>query len=122
MAGLVQVIERLEQANVRGEIWIDGSFITEKIDPADVDILLHVGAEFYDNANIEQQEAVDWVNSNLKMTHLCDSYVLVEEDRQGQDRTVNEWLRSYWIRQFGFSRDAADLKGMAVYTLPGRIT
>lgn len=69
MFGLVSMIGRLEYAMVQGEIWIDGSFVTEKIDPIDVDILLHVKADFYNNANTDQQEAVDWVASNLKTTH-----------------------------------------------------
>jgi len=114
------MIEQLENAKVQGEIWINGSFITEKIDPTDVDILLHVKESFYDNANTAQRDAIDWVNSNLKMIHLCDSYVWVEEDRAGYDQTENEWWRSYWIRQFGFSRDD-DLKGMALYILPAGI-
>ena len=114
MFGLVAVIGRLEYTEVKGEIWIDGSFITQKIDPSDVDILLHIKAEFYDNASTEQRDAIDWVNSNLKITHRCDSYVWMEDEHNPE----NEWWRAYWIRQFGFSRDAADLKGMALYVLP----
>ncbi len=35
MAGLEAVIKRLVDTRIEGELWIDGSFLTEKIDPGD---------------------------------------------------------------------------------------
>jgi hypothetical protein len=34
--GLRSVIQRAVQTGIDGEVWINGSFLTEKIDPADV--------------------------------------------------------------------------------------
>src|SRR5688572_17509862 len=55
MAGLEQVMGMLESFDVEGELWIDGSFVTQKSDPEDVDLVLRVQASFYDNANPDQQ-------------------------------------------------------------------
>jgi hypothetical protein len=35
MDGLKQFVERLIAASVPGEVWADGSFLTQKIDPED---------------------------------------------------------------------------------------
>lgn len=120
MKGLEGIVDRLAKAGVAGEIWVNGSFLTEKIDPEDVDILLHVQADFYNAASNEVRDAIDWVDSNLKATHKADSYVWREHQwRPGDpDYWEADWDRSYWIRQFGFSRED-EYKGMALIVLPG---
>jgi hypothetical protein len=121
MIGLEGVVARLVQSGVVGEIWVNGSFLTEKIDPKDVDILLHVEADFYNNASVEERAAIDWVGSNLKQTHRVDSYLWLEHHRRPGDPDYweSDWDRAYWIRQFGFSRED-DYKGMALLVLSGR--
>jgi len=59
--GLRIVVTRVASVGIIGEIWVDGSFVTQKIDPTDVDILLMVNGAFFDSANSEQQEAMKWV-------------------------------------------------------------
>lgn len=70
MTKLETVIDKLRRDRIEGEVWVDGSFLTEKINPKDSDILLHVQADYYDNATLEQQMAIDWVNSNLALRCL----------------------------------------------------
>ena len=48
MAGLEAVVEHLEQAGIMGDLWVNGSLLTQAIDPADADIVLRVSAEFFD--------------------------------------------------------------------------
>lgn len=61
--------------------------------------------------DVQQRAALAWVQSNLRPSLMVDSYVFVEtSDPRG------DWLRSYWIRQFGFSRQNQP-KGIAVVTL-----
>lgn len=116
MDGLERIIARLRDKKVEGDIWIDGSFLTEKINPKDSDIVLHVQGLFYDNAEPEQQEAIKWVSSNLKMALDCDSYFFVEYPKDHPFGDESEWDKAYWIRQFGFSR-GDDYKGMALIRL-----
>jgi hypothetical protein len=118
MTKLEMVIDALSKEKVQTEIWIDGSFITRKIDPEDSDILLHVQGDFYDNATPEQRKVIDWVNSNLKVTHLCDSYVYFEYPQGHAWYWMGEWMKAYWIKQFGFSRPPKEeFKGMALIRL-----
>ena len=55
MDGLEAVIKKLSMAKIECEIWVDGSFLTKKIDPFDSDILVAIQGQFYDSATLPQQ-------------------------------------------------------------------
>src|SRR5690348_320273 len=78
MNGIETVVQRLEAAVIIGELWLDGGFLTEKIDPEDVDMVLRVAGAIYDSGTVEQHDVIDWINSNLKAALLCDSYSFFE--------------------------------------------
>lgn len=73
MAGLEAIIRRFVDTRIEGELWIDGSFLTEKIDPGDVDVLLRIRAEFFDNATPEQVRTLEWLEKGLKSSFRCDT-------------------------------------------------
>ena len=118
MAGLTEVIERLIQYRVVGELWVDGSFLTEKINPGDVDIVLRVQSSVYDNGTREQRRVVDWIGGNLKECDLCDSYVFYEFPKDDPDYLLGKQMRDYWSKWFGHSRGRTP-KGIAVIELNG---
>jgi hypothetical protein len=115
--GLELVVNRLSGAGVEGEIWVDGSYLTKKIDPEDCDLILRTTGEFYDNGSDGQREAIDWVGGNLKAAHLCDSYVHHEWESSNSNHWLGIYMHSYWMKQWGFSR-GGELKGIAVIELP----
>jgi hypothetical protein len=123
MTGLETVIAALRREGVVGEVWVDGSFLTEKIDPKDSDILLHVEGDFYDNATPEQRRVIDWVkDEDLKTPHDCDSYVYFDYPTGHPWYWLGVYMLAYWIRQYGFSRDDASgtpqyIKGLAAIRL-----
>lgn len=119
MAGLDIFAARLVSSFVVGELWIDGSFLTEKIDPHDIDVVLRVGAGIFNVGLAEQRAAIQWVIDNQKLTLGCDSYVLFEyHETEGDLYAEGEWNRAWYHKQWGFSRDD-DFKGIAVIALPG---
>ncbi len=121
MSGLEQIVEQFESCDVTGELWIDGSFVAKKIDPEDVDALLCVDANLYDTWSPKQQDAVDeFESANLKTSHHCDSYVLREYSKAHPLHNQGEWDRSYWIKQFGFSR-GEDRKGIVSVEIRPRL-
>ena len=117
MRGLEEVVERLVRTGVKGELWIDGSFLTEKIHPEDVDLLLRPGQDFLVTATDEQKAVVKWFNSNLKASHHCDSYVFYEYPPSDPLFNENEWMHAYWVKQYGWSR-GLDMKGIALVAVP----
>ncbi len=114
MTNLVAVIDLLQRERMRGDIWIDGSFITEKLNPDDVDLLLRVNVSEYRTMDAAQLNFLSWLSNNsLSGTHKCDSYVMLVDDAHPQ----GEYMQAYWLHQFGFSR-AGQMKGLAVVRLP----
>jgi hypothetical protein len=117
MDGLEKVVERLTRVGVKGSVWVDGSFLTKKIDPDDSDILAVIDGAFYDAANAEQKAAIEWLNGDLKTGFLCHSFVHFERPPGHPEHEKSVWMRAYWLRQFGFTRKD-DPKGIAVINLP----
>lgn len=118
MQGLQQFIGRLIASGLTAEIWLDGSFLSEKIDPADVDIVVRCDAiSQYDSGTPEQRAAIDWVIANQKISLKCDSYPLFYYPPGHPLHTEGEWWYSYWHVKWGFSREE-DPKGIAVIRIP----
>ena len=118
MQGLRTFVQRLHEDGVEGQLWIDGSFLTEKIDPKDVDVLLLYDGVAYNAGSKVARDRVDWVIANQKHTLSCDSYVLMEYPKGHSLHTEGEWWYAYWHRQWGFSRDD-DPKAIVVLELGG---
>jgi hypothetical protein len=117
MDGLDAVTAKLAADAIAGELWVDGSFLTEKIDPEDSDVVLVVTDDFVQHATVDQRASLGWFGGDLKSTYKCDSYVHVEFPPGHPRFGYGEWMKAYWIKQFGFSR-TDELKGMAVLTVP----
>ena len=116
MVGLETVFNELQANGVKGEVWVDGSFLTEKINPEDVDLVLRVPADFYDSATQNQRDSVNWLASNLRDAHHCDSYFFMEWPEGHPNHRTGRYMHDYWMNQFGFSRGAEE-KGIAVLSL-----
>lgn len=106
----------LVDAEIDGELWLDGSFLTEKIDPKDIDIVLRINAEIYNSGDADTRAIIDWVIENQKLALHCDSYVLFQYDKNSPLHTEGQSLYSYWLSQWGISREG-DPKGIAVLSL-----
>jgi hypothetical protein len=120
MEGISKVVCRLNDDGVRGEIWLNGSFVTEKIDPEDVDMLIRVPSDLYD-MNPRVRAAVDWATEERRReSHNCDSYPWVEYMAGHPLFAQSEDDRRYWTHWFGTSR-AGVAKGIAVVPLPASL-
>ncbi len=119
--GLEVMIARLEENGIVGTLWVNGSFLTKKINPKDVDLLLVINDEDHSKLSSTQHKVIDWFESkDRKASHYCDNYVSVEYPPSHPKHPIWEWLRAYWIRQFGFSR-GEDMKGIASIKIKGSI-
>ena len=103
--GFKQYLQALRQYGVQFEVWIDGSFATDKQDPSDIDIVVFAsGAELNAlplHAQTSLRSLFDRVN--IKHTLGCDVFFSVLEDAN---------MRSYWRGWYGFDRDEQP-KGIA---------
>jgi hypothetical protein len=113
MSDLETVMDALRSALLDVEIWVDGSFVTEKIDPEDVDLVVPFPGEAYDLGTVKQRETLEWLSGNTIQKLRCDSYVFAEF---GLGHPQHQWSlerRAYWLKQFGFDRSGQP-KGMAL--------
>lgn len=101
MDRLTEVIRKLSEAGIIGEIWLDGSFVTEKIDPDDVDTLLRISSDQYDS-DVATRTIVDWASAaELKETHSCDAYKWIEYSAGHPLFPDSQDSRRYWTDFFG---------------------
>lgn len=115
--GLSFVIDKLLQYQVEADVWLNGSFLTKKQDPEDVDLVLCIKIEVYDQAPSEAKDAIDWINDNLKKVHFCDSYRFFMYPPSHKLHTVGEQLHAYWLDQFGTNYAGDEPKGIALIEL-----
>ena len=118
MDGLDVVVSRLNGTGFPLEIWIDGSFVTEKYNPEDSDVAVRVPGEIFDAAPPSQQNDLLWfASTDLKPDYKCDLYVFPEYGTGHSLYDHGQWRRAYWLTKFGFSR-AEEPKGLAVLETP----
>lgn len=107
----------LSAGGITGDIWIDGSYLTEKIDPEDIDMLLRVPSSLYDSDPIKRG-IIDWATSPDRWdSHSCDSYLWVEYTEGHPLHAESDSFLKYWERWFGHSR-LGEPKGIAVLSVP----
>lgn len=122
MRGLDCIVERLESAGFEGELWLNGSFLTEKIDPQDVDIVLRLSGEFYDRMSPSQSYILKWwVQTDLFPGYCCDTYFFVDFKAGDPRQNDGDRMRRYWLDLFGTSR-VGDPKGIGVLHLPQSVS
>jgi hypothetical protein len=107
----------ISTALIRAEMWIDGSFLTQKIEPDDVDLLVTLDAQYLSGTPLQQQIVSRIASQDFKAPVQCDSYVHFQYPEGHASYWTAEFTRAYWMRQFGFGRND-QFKGLAVIRTP----
>lgn len=100
--------KKVKHLNVSCEIWVDGSFTTEKVDPQDIDVVLFISSKEISRLSGVKKLKLE-VLTNQKLTPeqrekcICDNYLVFSEDIFG---------RRYWEKQFGFNYNKQKPKGI----------
>jgi hypothetical protein len=115
MASLERAVQVLNANNIPGELWIDGSFLTEKPDPEDVDTSLRLSGEFYDQATPRQRQILKWF-TEIAAAENIDGYLHLEWPAGHPHHAIGVENCEYWKKQWGTSR-AGVAKGIAVLKL-----
>lgn len=105
IAGLRAFLASLKRVGVGFEVWLDGSFCTEKLDPNDVDLVVFADAHELNRLDPSVQQylvgLLDRANSKVKFG--CDVMFAPSD---------NFDARSYWRGWYGFDRNEQP-KGIA---------
>lgn len=113
MNDFLLVVGRLQALGVEGEIWLDGSFVTTKASPTDIDFVLFADPDQYDAGDGEMRFAVDGlidVQADWPPPS-CDTWVVF----------FNGEIRNYWEKRFGTEPTKGSPKGIIVVRLKNEV-
>lgn len=103
-------------------MWIDGSFVTEKIDPSDVDVALLVDANIRASATPVIKAALDWlIAPATKATDGIDGFVLTVHPETSPMASLWHDEHDKFHRLFGTYRDNMRTKGIVVVNVRGAV-
>jgi hypothetical protein len=107
--GFRRYIKALKKYAVRFEIWLDGSFVTSKEDPNDIDLVVFAAASELNALPLDAQHRLRGLfdRPSCRKAFGCDVLFSVAE---------NENMRSYWRGWYGYDRNEQP-KGIARITL-----
>jgi len=90
---------KLEEIEVDFEIWIDGSFVTKKTEPNDIDIAILHTPDQINQLSSEKKEILKYLFANpqeTKLRYCCDVYFMPN---------IHPAELNYWEKWFGYSRN-----------------
>ena len=120
-AGLQGFLKEMSANGLVGDVWIDGSFVTKKLEPSDCDLVVAADGAKLDALPAKQQDLVRrrfrTEHDQTKIVYLCDVYLFpVYPLIHIGHATVTLSQRKYWEDQFGFDHSKTP-KGMALVSL-----
>jgi len=122
MDGLRQVVSLIVKSGISCTMWTNGSFLTQEINPRDVDLVFLYPSHFADHGTPEQQALLEWLTSRVnepKKLYLCDTHAEpIFPDNHPQYYMVPDALE-YWKRVYGRSVQKGEPKGIAVVEILG---
>ncbi|ATQ78365.1 hypothetical protein CR152_30540 [Massilia violaceinigra] len=101
-----QWVVRLRQLNVTGTLWLDGSFVTRKPNPNDLDCVLwhpSFAGPVSEESKIEVRSMID--RASAKAVFCIDLYIALPLP------TEKMAAEAYWRGLFGFQHDGKSAKG-----------
>ncbi|MES2939202.1 MAG: hypothetical protein V4864_16065 [Pseudomonadota bacterium] len=103
---------RLRNLGIGGSLWLDGSFLTSKTDPDDIDLVLWSPTQGKPLKLTEQKEVVDLLDHGAsKILYRLDLYVEMTTVLTDAKR------KAYWMSVFGRCHDGVTPKGIAEVAL-----
>jgi len=102
-------LSRATILGLKGELWVDGSFLTEKKEPNDIDCVLIIDAFPSDIS----AESVRNVSAHLDKSVIAAQYGMDLYLVARTPQTPEKEKLSYWRGWFGYCRDGITAKGIA---------
>lgn len=95
------------------DVWVDGSFVTSKLVPADVDVVFVFDEAEALGATHDAFALIDRIGQNLRDEMLCDTYVVFRFPVGHSNYEEGIERLQYWNRVFGY-HNGRSRKGVAL--------
>lgn len=116
-AAMEQLIALLRNSGIAAEVWIDGSFVTRKPDPRDVDVVLFVDWSFAESGTPRQRTVIRDLDDRTPVVPSgLDLFTVIEYPVGHPLHTPSAVPRRYWALEFGHDRDGRP-KGILTLTV-----
>jgi hypothetical protein len=105
---------------ISGEMWVDGSFLTEKDEPEDVDIVVFAPSKFFDEGTERQIEFLDGLASDrdtVRKLFSCHSGAIAQYDEKNVNWPLYMSSRNDFEDKFGHSVATRQPKGIVIVPL-----
>jgi hypothetical protein len=104
-AGFGKIVQELDRLDIPADLIIDGSFLTEEIDPDDIDFAVVVSQEYFDSCYGESLTYLQWIRDDrtIKSTHRCDCNLCVEFKADHPLYFDGIQNRAFWVDFFAKS-------------------
>jgi hypothetical protein len=120
MDGLEGMVALIAKHGISGEMWVDGSFTTQKLNPGDVDFVLFTPVAIYNAGSEEQQQFLDSMNDGpdskreeYRAKYRCDTHWFSEYPSSSQLYALTLATRRLWDKEgFGRSVGTGEVKGI----------
>jgi len=110
-----EVVDDLIRVQISCDIWIDGSYLTEKIDPEDVDFVVDIPVDMAISPSAEQWLILsDLSQQKFKSSHDLHSFVMFSAPPMHALGGNSIVQHQQWEKDFGFSFVGRVPKGIAV--------
>jgi|SRR5665648_42647 len=102
-----QWLKQLLQVLPPQYIWLDGSYLTQKVDPNDIDLVTFYYPE--DIQNELQADALKHIINVVSRSLDCDAYLAISYEDCTEKQLVSipntsRTMQTYWMGQFGFDQ------------------
>ncbi len=116
MDGFQSFLQILSELKVPCSMVVDGSFLTEKINPEDIDFAVIVEPKFYDNCSDEQRAFLHWIRDEKEPRdrYLCDCYLAVEFTPGHKEYYDGMLDRAWWVNLYSESVVYKRKRGVAI--------
>jgi hypothetical protein len=109
------ILKALSDAEIPCGIWVDGSFLTKKIDPGDVDFVVDIPIEVMDAATPEQMTLIENLSARLyKKSDNLHSFVMFTTPVGHAMHADMTRVHLQWEKDFGFAYVSKEPKGIAL--------
>lgn len=113
------VLNELARVQIPCEVWVDGSFLTHKIDPDDVDFVVDVPIAAFNTLSPDQQTLFNqYIAMAFRTSDDLHSFVMFNTPSGHPMEPAAIRIHHQWQHDFGFSYVGRIAKGIAVVGVP----
>lgn len=105
--GFMEVLLMIESSGLRGELWINGSYVTGKLNPQDIDFTFWHPPTQASASPVQVALMRDLSQRHTFSRYRCDHYVAPEYPEGHILRRITVEQQRYWKKQWGFDRNKA---------------